>query len=172
MRLSVSVNDQPVVTGSLTTTGWLSAHVNLSQDASDAQSNQVSIVAIDTSEEPNTIHSHWEAGPIAIGDRIEIEILPDGESHPPTGVRRTSDSPNNLFSNLDQARALLAAVKSCDDILGTALESAYNNEPVEEIKKIQLAIGSVLIEFDRQLISPVLRRHPELLGEAEQMGIR
>jgi len=172
MRLSVSVNDQPAVTGSLTTTGWLAAHAIVTNDESDEQSNRVWINAIDTSEEPNTTHIDWEAGPLAVGDIVEIKILPDGEVERPTNVRRTSESPRNLFSSIEKARLLLAAIKTCDDVLMSVLDGANGIEPPDELKKIQLALMSVSVEMDRQLISPTLRRHPELLAEAEALKIR
>ena len=171
MRLSISVNNRPPVTGSLTAAGWLSAHLNLRHDGSDEQSNRASIVAMNTSEAPNTVHSHWEAGPLAVGDNIEVKILPDGESDPPTDVRRTSGSPQNLFSDVEQARMLLAAIKSCDQVLMEVLRRASAVEPPDELKKIELAIASVSVEFDRKLISPMIRRHPELLAEAEALEL-
>lgn len=78
----------------------------------------------------------------------------------------------NLFSDLEQARLLLATIKFCDTELWKALSRAQEAEPEDEFSKIQSAIASVVVEFDRQLISPVLRRHPELLPEARQMNLR
>jgi hypothetical protein len=173
MRLSLSVNDRHVVRASLEAQGWLSAHVNLSHGMTfDHSEDRVWINAIDVSNEPNSSHSTWDAVPLSIGDKVAIEVLPDGESDPPTGITQTSESPNNLFSDVDQARTLLAAIKICDKELWAALGRANEAEPEEEFIKIRNAVGSVLVEFDRQLISPILRRHPELLSEAQQMNLR
>jgi hypothetical protein len=128
--------------------------------------------ATDTSEEPNTVHSGWEPVPLSVGDRIEIQVLPDGESDSPSTVNRTSDSPNNLFSNVEKARMLLAAIKICDRALWEVAERANDAEPSDELHKIRYAIGSVLTEIDQQMISPTLRRHPELLAVAEEMKLR
>ena len=114
----------------------------------------------------------WDAVGLNVGDRIEIEVLPDGESDPPNSVSRTSDNPNNLFSDVEQARLLFAAIKTCDTALQEVAERARGAEPEDEFRRVALAIVSVISEIDRQLISPTLRRHPELLVIAEEMKIR
>jgi len=139
---------------------------------SDESRDRVWINAIDVSDEPNSSHSTWDAVPLVVGDRIAIEVLPDGESDPPTDTTQTSESPNNLFSDVEQARILLATIKACDTELWKALNRAQAAEPADEFSKITNAVGSVLVELDRQLISPILRRHPQLLSEAQEMNLR
>lgn len=172
MRLSLAVNGRQKARASLTTKGWLSAHVSLSQKIESSSNDRVWLNAIDTSEEPNTTHSSWGGIPLVLGDKVEIEILADGESDAPDEVSRTTDNPNNLFSNAAQARQLLDSVKTCDVALQDILDRAKDAEPDDEFKKLALAVGSVLVELDRQLISPTLRRHPDLLQIAEDMKIR
>lgn len=173
MRLSLSVNDRHIARASLEAKGWLGAHVSLSQGMeSDEPPHRVWLQAIDVSGEPNTVHSGWESVPLSTGDRIEIELLPDGEADSPISVTRTSESADNLFSNVEQARSLLDAIQVCDAALMGVVDKANDVEPSDELKKIRLAIGSVLAEMDRQLISPTLRRHPGLLADAEEMKIR
>jgi len=173
MRLSLAINDRLIARASLVAKGWLGAHVSLSQGVeSNEPTNRVWLGSTDTSDEPNTEHSRWDAVALAVGDKIEIEVLPDGESDPPSTVTRTSDSPNNLFSDVEQARLLLATIKRCDSALWEVAERARGAEPEDELHKIVLAIGTVLTEIDRQLISPTLRRHPELLALAEEMKLR
>ena len=129
MRLSLSVNDHPIVRASLVANGWLGAHVSLSQGMeSDEPTNRVWLRSTDTSDEPNTEHSMWDAVALTVGDKIEIEVLPDGESDPPNTTTRTSDSPNNLFSDVEQARLLLAAIKTCDRALWEVAERAKGAE--------------------------------------------
>jgi len=170
MRLSLSVNDRHPIRASLESKGWLGAHINLSQEI-DGERDRVWLNSIDTSHEPNTVHSAWEAVPLSVGDKIEIQVLADGEADHPAEITRTSESPKNLFVDVENARQLLQAIKVCDTELWKVLELA-STEPPEELKKIRLAIGSVLVELDRQLISPVLRRHPELLGYATENKLR
>lgn len=139
---------------------------------SEEPTNRVWLGSTDTSDEPNTEHSMWDAVALSVGDKIEIEVLEDGESDPPNTVSRTSESPNNLFSDVEQARLLLAAIKVCDKALWEVTERARGVEPEDELHKIVLAVGSVITEIDQQLISPTLRRHPELLAQAEELKIR
>jgi hypothetical protein len=172
MRLSLSVNDRPIVRASLATKGWLSAHINLS-DGVDSQEppNRVWLVAYDKSEEPNSVTSTWEGASLSVGDKVEINVLPDGEADPPTTLTRTSESPKNLFSEVEQARLLLAAIKVCDTELSGVLDRAGDVEPPDELSKIRAAVADILWELDCKLITPTLRRHPELLAEAREMKL-
>jgi len=173
MRLSLSVNNRHITRASLKAKGWLGAHVSLSDGIeSEEPSNRVWLQAIDISEEPNTVHSGWGSFSLSVGDKVEIEVLSDGEFDAPATVTRTSESPKNLFSTIEQARSLLEAIKICDTAFMEVIERAHDVEPTEEIDKIRNAIGSVLVEIDQQLISPTLRRHPELLAEAQEMKLR
>jgi hypothetical protein len=125
----------------------------------------MSLTSIDQSDEPNAVYSTWEAGKLSVGDKVEIRLLAVGEADPPTTVRRSSESPRNLFSNADQARCLLTAINTFDAELMGVIEHARGAEPKEEFDRIVQAIGAVLVEMDQRLISPTLRRHPELLEE-------
>jgi hypothetical protein len=173
MRLSLTVNGRPIATASLDAKGWLGAHVSMSQGInSNEPSNRVWLSAADISEEPNAVHSSWEGASLSVGDTIEIAVLPDGESDAPTTLTRTSESPVNLFSDVEQARLLLTSIKVCDTELMAVIDRAQGVEQNDELHKLRIAIGTVLAELDQQLISPALRRHPELLSDAEAMKLR
>ncbi len=173
MRLSLSINDRHVARASLEASGWLGAHVSLSKDIkSNEPANRVWLVAADISAEPNTTHSTWEPVEISVGDKVQIEVLPDGEADPPSTVTKTSASADNLFSDISQARLLLETVRVCDKALWEAMERSAGIEPDDELHKIRYAIFSVLTEIDQQLIRPTLQRHPELLSLAEEMKVR
>jgi hypothetical protein len=173
MRLQVSVNNGVPVRASLQNQGWLSVHLNLSSDDDDTDgcSSRLWVQALDKSDEPNSTNSTWDLGTLSIGDIAQIQILNEGEADPPTEVTRTSESPNNLFSNVDQARQLLSAISACDKELGAVLERSKTVEPEDEFKKIARAIVGISSDLDRYLIQPTLRRHPELLGEAQEKGL-
>jgi hypothetical protein len=171
MRLSLAINGQQKVRASLTARGWLGAHVSLSNDIESESNDRVWLNAIDTSKEPNTTHSTWEGFPLVQGDKVEIEVLADGESDAPQEVSESSENVSNLFSDAGQARQLLDSVKSCDTALQEVLERAKDVEPEGEFRKLALAVGSILVELDRQLISPTLRRHPDLLLAAKDMKL-
>ena len=168
MRLQVSINDGVPVRASLQGHGWLSVHFNLSSDDADSSSSRLWVQAIDNTDEPNSIISTWDIGSPLTGDTASIRILSDGEADPPTEINRTSDSPNYLFSNIDQARQLLSAITACDKELMAVLEGSQAVEPEDEFKKVARAIGTILSDLDRHLIQPTLRRHPELLREAQE----
>jgi len=168
MRLQVSVNNGVPVRASLQTEGWLSVHLNLSSDDTGSVPGRLIVQAIDKSDEPNSTFSTWELGTLSIGDTAQIQVLDDGEADPPTAVRRTSESPKNLFSNVDQARQLLTAISVCDKELGAVIQRSKTVEPEDEYAKIVQAIGGIICDLDRYLIQPTLRRHPELLAEAKE----
>ena len=110
----------------------------------------------------------WEIGDLSLGDKAEVRVLADGETDPPTKVERSIERSTNLFSNVDQARQLLSAISVCDKELGAVLEKSQRAEPEDEFKKVSQAIGGIIMELDRTLIQPTLRRHPELLAEAQK----
>ena len=168
MRVQVSVNNGVPVRASLENQGWLSVHLNLSSDDDADGSARLWAQAIDKSDEPNSTFSTWELGTLSIGDTTNIQVLNDGEADPPTEVRRTSESPKNLFSNVDQARQLLSAISTFDKELMAVVEQSRSIETKDEFMKIALAIGGIASDLDRCLIQPTPRRHPELFAEAKE----
>jgi hypothetical protein len=172
MRVQVAVNDKVPVKASLSSKGWLSVHLNFSRD--DAAGDSVGslwVQAIDYSDEPNSVNSVWEVGDLSVGDRAEMHVLADGETDPPTKIERSTERSTNLFSGIDLARQLLSAISVCDKELNAVLERSKAVEPEVEFKKIAQAIGGIVVELDRNLIQPTLRRHPELLAEAQEMHL-
>jgi hypothetical protein len=111
MRLSLSVNDRPIAKAALNAKGWLGAYVNLSGGFGAEPSARTRLAATDVSENPNSVQSTWESVPLSVGDRVEIEVLADGESDAPVIVTWTAESPKNLFSDVEHARLLLEAVR-------------------------------------------------------------
>lgn len=168
MRLQVAVNDGIPVKASLSSKGWLSAQLNFSGEGAGDSAGSLWVQAIDYSDEPNSVNSVWELGDLSVGDKAEIRVLADGEADPPTKVERSTERSTNLFSNVDQARQLLSAISACDKELMAFLERTRTVEPEDEFKKIGQAIAGIVAEFDRNLIQPTLRRHPELVTEAQE----
>jgi hypothetical protein len=115
--------------------------------------SRVWLVAYDESEEPNSVTATWEGVRLSIGDSVQIDILPDGEADTPTTITRTSESPKNLFSNVEQARLLLSAISVCDAELLGVLDRAKHAEPPDELLKIQRAVGEIIWELDSKLIA-------------------
>ena len=46
------------------------------------------------------------------------------------------------------------------------MEKSGATEPAEEHKKFKLAVGHTIVDLGEHLLSPVYRRHPELVPEA------
>ena len=145
--------------------------MNLSSNDACGDSNRLRIQAIDKSDEPNSTFSTWDLGTLSIGDIAQIQILTDGDADSPTEVKRSAESPSNLFADVGGARELLSAISVCDKELNFVLERSQTAEPEDEFKKIALAIGAVFAELDYKLIQPILRRHPELFAEAQEMRL-
>lgn len=171
MRVQVAVNGGSPIRASLNSKGWLSVHMNFSSDGAGDSAGSLWVQAIDYSDEPNSVNSVWEIGDLSVGDKAEVRVLADGETEPPTKVERSTERSTNLFSSVDQARQLLSAISACDKELSAVLERSQTAEPEDEFKKIAQAIRRIIVELDRNLIQPTLRRHPELLAEAQEMRL-
>ena len=172
MRVQVSVNNSTPVRASLNSKGWLGVHLNLStNDGATSSDASFFIHAIDYSQEPNSVSSRWDLQGLQTGDTAKVEVLDDGETDSPTKVERSTERSTNLFSNIDRARQLLSAISACDKELNAVLERSQASEPEDEFKKIALAIAGIVVELDRNLIQPTIRRHPELLAEAQEMRL-
>ncbi|HEY3624732.1 MAG TPA: hypothetical protein VGL00_00555 [Terracidiphilus sp.] len=172
MRVQVAVNDGVPVKASLSSKGWLSVHLNFSRNDEPVDlPGSLWVQAIDYSEEPNSVNTVWELGDLSVGDRAEIHVLADGETDPPTKIERSAERLTNLFSSIDEARRLLKAISACDKELNAVIEQSQTVEPEDEVKKIAIAIGGIFAELDRNLIQPTLRRHPELLAEAQELRL-
>jgi hypothetical protein len=117
-------------------------------------------------KETETIHRKWPSIELRVGDVVELRVLPDGEGSEPSEVRNSSESPYNLFSNLELAKELLQAVSQFEEKLMKLSEKSKKLEPADEHKNFTLALGRVVWELGQDLLHPVYRRHKELIPEA------
>jgi hypothetical protein len=169
MQLSLSVNNQASVKGAVRGKGVLSAIITTSVPASGNEAKgRASIHAF---EFESSYGLEWSAGELSVGDKIVIHILPDADGDPPTKTRRPSEIPGFLFSDRDQARQALAKMHVCNESLQAILQAAKYAEPHDEALKIQSAVAAVVQDLGRYLITPTLRRHPELSSEAKDLGL-
>ena len=113
----------------------------------------------------------WSAGEFSIGDKIEIQLRLDDEADPPSKTGRVSDNPGFLFSDPEKAREALAKMSTCKESLEGVLQAAKVNEPHEEALNIQRAVIAAVRELGKYLITPTLRRHPELTSHAKELGL-
>ncbi len=166
MQLTLKVNDRETVKGAIGTKGVLGAIVNISLTPDNEPKGEAFIHAFGSSEK-----SEWDAGKLSIGDKVEIQILPDGDADPPTSTQSLDDIPAALFSVPAQARQALAAVHICNDQLQGILRASRDSEPHNEALKIQRAVAALVRDLGKYLITPTLRRHPELLSEAKDLDL-
>ena len=167
MQLTMKVNNQIAVKGAVRNKGVLSAIITVSVPASGNEAKTKAFIhAFESSDV-----LEWSAGELSIGDKVEIHLLPDCDADPPSKTLRSSDIPAFLFSDPDQARKALAKVRDCKEFLEGILQAAKHNEPHDEALKVQRAVVAVVQDLGKYLITPTLRRHPELLSEAKDLDL-
>jgi hypothetical protein len=110
MRLSLKVNGSPRVVAAVNGPGYLSAHLNLCDCPKDNDYSKVIRVVGTQTLETEMVRSEWPKFDLQVGDTAELSLLNDGEGDPPSSVRRSSESPQNLFSNPELAREVLSVV--------------------------------------------------------------
>ena len=89
MRVQVAVNDGKPVRASLTSKGSLAVRVNLANDGVQYPDGSLWIQAMDFSDEEGYVSSVWQVANLTVGDKVEVKVLEDGESDPPTKVERS-----------------------------------------------------------------------------------
>lgn len=165
--MSLSINDSHRLTASFQGPGYLSAHLNMSDRPKEGEiSRRVCLRAFDTSNQTETVALDWPALDLEVGDVVELQILPEGEGDPPTETRRSSEAPGNLLSSSELAKQVLQAVSEFDAHLMNLLARAEATEPSDEYQKFRSAIGYVFAETGERLVTPIHRRHQELIPEA------
>jgi hypothetical protein len=165
MRLSMAVNGEDPIVASLRRPGYLSAHLNMSDRPQDNEvTKSVRINGVETGE-TETVHLKWPSVDLKVSDVVELRVLPDGEGNEPSEIRRSSESPYNLFSSAELARELIQAVSDFEGRLSRLVQKSEELEPADEHKKFTRAWGSVVWELGQNLLYPVYRRHKELIPE-------
>lgn len=165
MRLSLKVNGNSRVVASVNGPGYLSAHLNLHDRPKEGDySKTVQIAGIQTME-TETVYLDWPKLDLQVGDAVEIRLLEDGEGDTPSAVRRSSESPRNLFSRPDLAKELVALVSDFEARLMQLVDRTEKTESAKEHKTFATAVGRVLTEVADAFLYPVYRRHKELVPD-------
>jgi hypothetical protein len=165
MRLSLKVNGSPRVVAAVNGPGYLSAHLNLCERPKDNDySKVVRIVGFQTLE-TETVRFNWPEFDLQVGDTAELRLLADGEGDEPIAVRRSSESPQNLPSNRELASDVLSVVSAFESRLMEMVDKSKNTESADEHKRFTLAVGHVLAQLGESLLSPIYRRHKELVPD-------
>jgi hypothetical protein len=78
---------------------------------------------------------------------------------------KSSESPQNLFSHPELAREVLSVVSDFESRLMQMLDKSKAIESEEEHKRFALAVGYVVAQLGDSLLSPIYRRHKELVPD-------
>jgi hypothetical protein len=166
MRISLTVNGNLCVTAAIYTPGYLSAHLNAHDRPNDNDySKRIRISGIQTLA-TETVYSDWPEFDLQLGDTVELRLLNDGEADAPSAVRRSPDSPRNLFSRPELASELLSLVSDFESRLMQLVDKSKESESADEHKRFTTAVGHVVTELGDRFLFPVYRRHKELVPEA------
>jgi hypothetical protein len=165
MRLALNVNENPRVVASVTGPGYLSAHLNWCERPKDDDHSKVVRVVGTQTLETETVWFKWPELELQVGDVVELTLLNDGEGDAPSAVRRSSESPQNLFSHPELAREVLSVVSSFESRLMQTLDKSKNTESADEHKRFALAVGHVLVQLGDSLLKPIYRRHQSLVPD-------
>ena len=165
MRLSMAVNCGNPVVASLSCAGYLNAHINLSERPEDNEREKTARIVGIEARESETVHLKWPTVDLEIGDVVELRLLPDGEGNEPSEIRKSSESPDNLFSSTELAKELVNAVSDFEQRLREIAEKSKALESPEEHKKFTNALGSTVWQLGQNLLFPVYRRHKELIPQ-------
>lgn len=107
MRIEASVNGEVACTAGLSTSGYLSAHLNT--EVNRANSNNVlRVVGIET-HDAESVHLQWPVKCVGEGDVVTIRLLPEGLTSPPSSRQLSSEASSHLFADTALASRVLAA---------------------------------------------------------------
>jgi hypothetical protein len=165
MRLSLAVNGTQRTVAAVSGSGFLNVHLNLHDRPQENDHSKVVRVVGTQTLETETIGFEWPTVKLNTGDRIEIRLLGDGEGDAPSEIRRSSESPRNLFSRRDLAEQLLALVSEFDSQLVQLVDKSEQMQTEEEHRRFTSAVGRVSYEVGASFLYPIYRRHPQLIPE-------
>jgi hypothetical protein len=167
VRLEAKLNGTAKFVAQILGAGFLSAHLNISdRPKENSKSSVLRVEGFDTNSPTETVSIKWPEIPLALGDIVQLQLLEDGPSDPPAISRRTSESPSNLFADAALGKELLSIVGECEQRLFGLMEKSAAIETADEHRKFKRAVGHILADLGEHLLSPVYRRHPELVPEA------
>jgi hypothetical protein len=165
MRLSLKINSVSQYTASVSGPGYLSAHINLHNLPNTEDYSQSIRIQGSQTLETETTRFEWPKLELNTHDVVEITLLESGDGDAPDVIKRSSESPRNLFSRTDLAKELLAVVSDFETRLMKVVDEAERTEPAAERTKLAQAVGRVSMELGDSLLYPIYRRHPELIPE-------
>src|SRR5690242_20552337 len=135
MRLSLDINGRTRVVATVNGPGYLHAHISMRELPKDNDYAKTVQISGTQTLETETVSIDWPSFQLQIGDKLEFQLLPDGDGDPPSAVRRSSESPTNLFSNIELAKELLQLVANFETSLMKLTDKSKEIETAEEHKR-------------------------------------
>jgi hypothetical protein len=166
MRIAVTLDGQPQYIASLQGAGYLNAHLNLASRPNENVAKRVlRIVGYDTNSPTETVSLHWPELTLNSGDVVQLEVLDEGPGDAPAQRRSSVEAPTNLLSDSALAKDLLDICENFESRLFEFMERAAVIEPEEERQKLKRAVGKILVNLGEHLLSPIYRRHTQLIPQ-------
>jgi len=166
MRLCLSLNGVSRFVASRPSAGYLNAHLNMvERPKENDHSKKLRVVGIET-RETETLRLEWPIVDLNVGDVVELRILPEGDGDTPCEIQKSSESPDNLFSNTALAKEFIEVASEFEGRVSELVRKWKGIEQADEHKKVALAVGAVLAEIGQRLWYPVFRRHKELVPDS------
>jgi hypothetical protein len=167
MRIAVTINGAAKYVASVRGAGYLSAHLNLADRPKDSEVKRVlRVEGYDTNAPTETVSVKWPEMALSVGDVVGLHVLEDGPADEPAVRRSTVESASNLFSDENLAKELLVLCENFERQLLGLMEKAGSIEVQEEHQKFKRAVGNTLVDLGEHLLSPVYRRHPNLVPDS------
>src|SRR5690349_20685109 len=132
LRLYLDINGRTRVVAAVNGPGYLTARINMRELPKDNDYAKTVQISGTQTLETETVRIDWPSFQLQIGDKLECQLLPDGDGDPPSAVRRSSESPSNLFSNIDLAKELLQLVGDFESRLMKLVDKSKETETSEE----------------------------------------
>ena len=165
MRIEALVNGEHLCTAGLSVSGYLSAHLNVSERPDATTSRRVlRVVGIETNE-TESVHIEWPVATLVQGDSVTLRLLPDGETTAPISRQASSEAASNLLCSVTLAQEVLAACERFETELFAILAKVRSDEPAAEHQKFQRSVGHVAADLGERLLYPIYRNHPLLVPE-------
>lgn len=167
MRIAVTLNGSSKYVAGVSGAGYLNAHLNLANRPKEGRMTRaLRVVGYDTNNPTETNFLDWPEIALASGDTVQLQVLDEGPADNPASSRSTKDAPANLFSEESLAKELLALCEDFQEKLFQMMKKSEAVEPPEEHQKFKRAIGNIVIDIGEHFLTPVYRRHPNLVPEA------
>jgi len=167
MRLKLLINEKCEYTAQIRGNGYLSGHLNLYKRKGKTKNGIVRIVGYET-KKTETRCLEWSEKVIGVGDKIEFNVLANGNSNNPKKIRVSSEDKYTLFKKLENGKKVKKLVTNFMNDLQKILLEIKKSENKKECRKFRLSIGHVMAEIMQRILDPIYRKHSKLIPKVLQ----